>query len=42
MGFDSHLAVIDLDERIDIEPQTLRARAGEEQMKASGSIGRLD
>ena len=28
------LAVIDLDERIDIEPQTLRARAGEEQMKA--------
>ena len=28
------LAVIDIDERVDIEPQTLRARAGEEQMKA--------
>ncbi|MCH2613155.1 MAG: DUF1553 domain-containing protein, partial [Opitutales bacterium] len=27
------LAVIDLDERVDIEPQTLRARAGEEQMR---------
>lgn len=34
------LAIVDLDERVDIEPQTLRARAGEEQMKAR--VNRLE